>query len=448
MNLTRDLASFIEQTHFPDLPEHVIDQAKVCVLDWLGVALAGSRDPPARIATSLIRELRGRSESTIIGTDLRTSCINAALVNGILGHAIELDDIHEQAILHPAAPVLPAVLAVAERCGSSGVDFLTSVVVGYEVEIRIGLAVNPSHYQYWHPTGTCGTFGAAAATSKSLGLNREQIMHALGIAGTQAAGLLAVFGTMSKPLNAGRAAQSGVLASLFAQKGFTSSTSVLDAPNGYLHATSQSMDSTRITEGLGDDYEILNTIFKRHASCGHTHGAIDALLALTTRYAVIPDNVETITVGTYPIAVDIVGHNRVPTTSFEGKFSLPYCLAIALLSGTVRVTDFSPEHLRDPTIHALSNKVTVHSDREFHDARLGCAWVNIRTMDGRDLYHRVDVPKGYPTNPLTHAELETKFTSLASLVLPQAQIEQLIQTINNLEQLDDMQELTALLRAS
>lgn len=164
MNVTNELASFVESTNFNDLPEEVIERAKVCILDWLGVAIAGSLEPPARMATSIIREIRGRGESTIIGIDLKTSCTNASLANGILGHTIELDDIHEKAIIHPAAPVLPAVLAVAERHGIGGKDLLTSVVLGYEVEIRIGIAINPSHYQYWHPTGTCGTFGAASAS--------------------------------------------------------------------------------------------------------------------------------------------------------------------------------------------------------------------------------------------------------------------------------------------
>jgi len=445
MSITKYLASFVVDTSFNDLPEEVTEHAKVCILDWLGAALAGSPEPPAKIVTSIIRKIGGKKESTIVGTDIKTSCANAALANGVIGHTVELDDIHEESIIHPAAPVLPAALAVAERDGASGKDLITSIVLGYEVEIRIGMVLNPSHYQYWHPTGTCGTFGAAAAAGKVLGLNREKMAHALGVAGTQASGLIEVFGTMSKPLNAGKAALSGVLAALLAQKNFTSSDAILEAKKGYCRATSKESNLNKITENLGKRFEIMNNIFKRHASCGHTHGAIDALLDLAKKYDIKPEDVEEILVGTYPIAVGIVGKNIEPKTGSEGKFSLPYCLATALICGRVGLAEFSKERLTDPKILELSKRVRVKTDKEFMDARLGCAKLTIRTVDSREFSCRVDVPKGYPKNPLTKAELEDKFRSLASLVLSKGQVEEVITTVKNLNKLDDMRSLTALL---
>ena len=446
MTPTKELANFVACTNFNDFPTEVISHAKTCIVDWLGVAIAGSLAPSAQIATSIVRELQGRPESTIIGADFKTSCINASLVNGILGHSIELDDVHEQAIIHPAAAVLPAALAVAERCRCNGRDLISWIIVGYEVEIRIGTALNPSHYQYWHPTGTCGTLGATAATANILNLNAEQTIHALGIACTQAAGLITVFGTMSKAMNAGRAAQSGVQASLLAQNGFTSSMDALEAPNGYLHATSQNPAINTVTERLGEEYEILNTSFKRHASCGHTHGAIDATLILTQQYNIPVDGIDTITVGTYPIAVNVVGTNYAPESSLEAKFSLPYCVAIALINGKAGLTDFSENNIANPKVHELASKIQVKNDPEYKDARLGSAWVKIRTTDERELYHRVDIPKGFPQNQLTKMELENKFTDLASLTLPKMQVKQLIDTIDTLDKNKNLQQLTKLLQ--
>jgi len=445
MSVTGALADFITNTSYDDLPKEVVEHAKASILDWLGVALAGSLEPPASIINSIVDEIGGREQSTVIGTRTKTSCVNAALANGILGHTVELDDIHEDAIIHPAASVLPAALAVAEYNDASGQDFIASIVVGYDVAIRIGMAINPSHYQFWHPTGTCGTFGATAAAGKILGLSSEEIVHALGIAGTQAAGLIEVFGTMSKPLNAGRAAANGVWAALLAQKGFTSSRTILEAEKGYCRATAKECDPKKIIEDLGKKFEIMNNIFKIHASCGHTHGAIDAILLLTERYDIKPEDIDRIVVGTYPIAVDVCGRNYEPKTASEAKFSLPYCLAAALIFGKVGLTEFSDENLSNNMIQKLSKKVTVNVDPECINARLGCARVALHTVDGKELSYRVDFPKGYPKNPLTKAELERKFVDLASLVLPEKSVRRLLEAVDNLESLEKIELLTDLL---
>ena len=446
MSVTRALADFIANTSYDDLPKEVVEHAKASILDWLGAALAGSLEPPARIITSIIEEIGGREQSTVIGTRIKTSPVNAALANGIIGHTVELDDIHEDAIIHPATSVIPAALAVAEYNDASGKDFITSVVVGYDVAIRIGMAINPSHYQFWHTTGTAGTFGATAAASKILNLSSEEIVHALGIAGTQAAGLIEVFGTMSKPLNAGRAAANGVLAALLAQKGFTSSRAILESEKGFCRATAKECDLKKIIEDLGKRFEIVNNIFKIHASCGHTHGAIDAILLLIKKYNIKPEDVDRIVVGTYPIAVDVVGRNYEPKTAYEAKFSLPYCLAAAIIFGKVGLTEFSDEKLSNDMIKKLSKKVTVNVDPECINARLGCARVTVYTVDGRELSYRVDFPKGYPQNPLTKEELERKFVDLASLALPEENVKRLLEVVNNLESLEKITLLTDLLR--
>lgn len=445
MGVTEELANFTAKTTFNDLPKEAVEHVKVCIFDWLGVALAGSLEPASKIIVRIIGEMAGREEATVIGTRLRSPCAEAALANGVTGHTVELDDIHEEAIIHPAATVVPAALAVAERDDLRGRDLITAVALGYEVGIRIGRAMNPSHYRFWHPTGTCGTFGAAAAAGKLLGLDEGGVAHAFGIAGTGAAGLIEVFGTMSKPLNAGRAAMGGVMAALLAQEGFTSSTRILEAEGGYLRAAAAEFDVGKVTEKLGEEFELMNNIFKRHASCGHTHGAIDAVLEIVERYGVRWDDVDEIVVGTYPIAANTVGGNYEPETPAEAKFSLPYCVATALIHGKVGLEEFSDERLADPRMRGLAKRVHVLVDPDYADARLGPAEVKIRTGGGEEYRRRVDIPKGYPENPLTGSELEAKFRALSSLALSEERVAEVLRTVNALENVDRIRDLCALL---
>lgn len=445
MKVTEELANFVVDTDYDKLPRDVREHVKLCILDWLGCALAGSLEAPARIVASIVRETGGREESTVIGAGFKTCCVNAALANGTSGHAVELDDIHDESIIHPAAPVVPAALAVAERIKASGRDLIAAIALGYEVEIRIGIAVNPSHYRFWHTTSTCGTFGAAAASGKILGLDSEKIVNSFGIAGTQAAGLIEVFGTMSKPLGAGRAAANGVLAALLAEKGFTSSRAMLDSEKGFCRATSAEYNPGVIVEGLGRKFHLLNNVFKIHASCGHTHGAIDAVLLLRNRYGIKPEDVDEIVVKTYPIAADVVGKNYEPTTPYEAKFSLPFCVAVALIYGKVSLSEFRGEVLSEPEVREVSKKVKVVADPEYANVRLGSAKVTIRTNRG-EFSCRVDVPKGYPRNPLTRAELEGKFLSLASLAMPSERADEVLKMVVNLEKIEDVTLLTSLLR--
>ena len=220
---TAKLADFVVSTDFASLPKDVVNQAKLCILDWFGVTLAGSKEEPAKIIAGLIKRLDKRKESTLIGDGNRVSCPNAVLINGTTSHVIELDDLHMDGILHPGVTTVSAALALAEKEGKGGRDLITATVLGYDVQARVSMAVIPSHYsdRHFHATGTCGTFGSAAAAGKLLNLNKEEMENALGIAGCQAAGLKEAFGTMCKPLQAGKAAQNGVMAAMLAQKGFS-----------------------------------------------------------------------------------------------------------------------------------------------------------------------------------------------------------------------------------
>ena len=444
VNITSELAEFLVRTEFEDIPPKVRRHTKLCILDWLGASLAGSLEPPTKIVLSLIRELGGKRECTVIGANSKTTCLNAALANGISGHSVELDDVNELAIIHPAAAVMPAALAVAEHCGSSGRDMITAVALGYEAEVRLGMAMNPSHYEYWHPTGTCGTFGAAVTASKLLGLGREQMIQALGIAGTQASGLIETFGSMSKPLNPGKAAQSGVLAALLARKGFTSTSQILESKIGYCYAASREPRLNEITKELGVRYAILRTCFKWHASCGHTHGAIDAVQNIVSKYDVRPEMVEQVIVETYPIAVSVVGGKPDPVSSSDAKFSLNYCLAAALVFGRVGLEEFSEQRRRNSKVREMSKKIIVKTGAEFANTVLGSAKVTVCVRGGRRMSFKVEVPKGYPDNPLTASELKQKFRGLARLALPNSQVEKIIARVEHLENMQ-VSSLTALL---
>jgi 2-methylcitrate dehydratase PrpD len=446
MRATQFLTGFVEETTYNDLPEKITIHVKRCILDWIGVAFAGCSDPASEIVIQLIKEIGGKEESTVIGEPLKNACINAALANGVTGHASELDDIHEESLVHPAAPVIPAALAVAERIEASGKDLITAIALGYETEIRVGKALMPSHYDYWHPTGTCGTFGATATAGKLLNLDQDQMTHAFGIAGTEASGLIESFGTMSKPFNAGRAARDGVTAALLAEIGFTSSTSVLDNVKGYSYATSHQPNLSKLVDDLGFEYEMINTVFKRHACCGHTHGAIDAVIDLITENNIELRDIIEINVGTYPIATDVVGTNYNPKTSTEAKFSLPYCVAAAATYGSVGLDVFTEKQLANKSLRKLMKLVKIYVDDKYTEARLGCAKVTILTQSTGEFTKRVDVPKGHPENPLTSSELKNKFRDLSIPVLSVERVKELEKVINTLEKMGSVLDLTALLR--
>jgi 2-methylcitrate dehydratase PrpD len=439
------LGKFIVETSFNDLRKEIIEHIKYCILDWLGAAFAGSSEPSSKIIIQYIKELGGIKEATIIKEGFKTSSINAAFANGIIGHSAELDDIYEEAIIHPGAPVIPAALAVAESEESSGKDLITAVALGYETEIRIGRAIMPSHYDYWHPTGTCGTFGSTAAVGSLLKLDEYRMIHALSIASTEAAGLIESFGTMCKPFNAGRAARDGVVAAYLAQKGFTGSNKMLEAKKGYLNATSRYHNLDRLTENLGESYELLRTVFKRHACCGHIHGAIDAVLDIMEKKSLDIKYINEIQVGTYPIASELVGKNYEPKTPAEAKFSLPYCIAAAVIHGKVSLREFSNVGLVTPKIYEIMRKVRVYNEPKYVNAQLGSAKVTIRTTNGEEITKSVDVPKGHPNNPLTKPELEDKFSNLSSLFVTQERIKELLQMIKTLEKIENIQDFSAVL---
>ncbi len=444
MTISRQLSQFILNVKFDDLPATVVQAAKDAFLDWLGSAAAGADKEPAQIMLSIINELGGNAQSTLISTGEKTSGIMAALLNGTISHIVELDDVHKASILHAGSAVIPAALAAAEMIGADGKSLIEGIVVGYETAIRIGEAVTPAHYYYWHTTGTVGTFGAAAAAGKILGLTEEQMVHALGTAGTQAAGLWEFLadGAMSKHMHPGKSCMNGLLAAMLAEKGFTGASAILEGEKGFIRATAQEFDLAKITTGLGEGFKIVENSIKIHASCRHTHHAIDIVLDLVQKHNLTPEQIAKIVVKTYPIAIDLTGNHH-PDSLYAAKFSLPFCTAMAINAKKAGINEFNPTNLKDPVIRDLMSKVTLIEDPEV-SALYPEKWpaiVQITEKNGRVLTGRTDYPQGDPENPVTQQQLQQKFRQLAGLHYDLETVEELIHSISELEKVKNLSEI-------
>lgn len=442
MELSRLLGDFIHTTSFSRLPDEVVEFTKLCVLDYLGSALAGAKEKPVQIIDRYVKEMGGEPHSTLF-TGGKSSVANAALVNGASGHVLELDDIHKGSIIHAGTVVIPAALAVAEAKQSSGEELITAIAIGYDVCYRIGEAVSPSHYYYWHNTATCGTFGAAAAACKLLELEEEGIVHALGSAGTQAAGLWEFIedGAMSKQLHTAKAAMNGVISAYLAEKGFTAARKILEGRRGFFEAMSDSYDPEKVTTGLGEHFKIIENSFKIHASCRHTHPAIDLMIEIKNNTNVDLEKIGKITVKAYQSAIDIT-NNPAPETVYAAKFSMQFCAALALIQGDASLNQFNETMLRDETICRLMERIEVIIDPDI-DQQYPEKWgteVTIQLKTGDVIVKSAEYPKGDPENPVTAKDLIDKFNTL-TYFLPQEKRASLVEGVMNLEKVSDIRDL-------
>lgn len=415
--ILRRFAELAMDTRRDGLTDEVRFAATRAVVDWFSATIAGADMAAARI---LRQALLGEGATGTAGllpdgrtTDVRT----AALVNATASHTAELDDIFRNGLYHPGSPTVAAALAIGEHTHTGGDDLLRGVAIGYEVGARIAAAIQPAHYTYWHTTGTVGTIGAAAAAGELLGLDEDQFVHALATATTTAAGLQQAFRSdaMSKPLHAGHAAEAGVLAAMTAAHGFTGALDVLEGESGFGAAMANDPDWTAAISQLGEQWRVGQATVKNHSCCGHTFAAVDAALALRAA-GISVDDIREIRVATYGTATKVAGDPD-PRTAFEAKFSTAYCVAAALLMGSVRLRAFEPRQLCDPALRALMNKVTLSVDPDFDAAFPGqrAARVTVVDRDGDEHVHVRHTRKGDPDDPLTDEELRDKF---ADLVVP------------------------------
>ena len=419
-------------------------------LDTLGVALAGASEPAARSVARVVAA-DGRGPCAIVGTAIRATASNAALANGTAAHALDFDDMCFVSLAHPSAPLVSAALAAGEAAGAPGRALLDGYVVGFEIEGRLGRTMNPRHYQRgWHCTATIGTIGAAAAAARVFGLDAAATAHALAIAASEASGLKENFGTMVKPLHAGLAARNGVVAAQLAAAGMIASAAAIGGPQGLLAA----MDSERPTLGdaiadLGTRWEILDTgiTVKLYPSCAGTHPTLDALLDLRRRHGITPEEVEAIEIGVDPIVPTILIHDR-PSTGLEGKFSMPFCAAAAVVRGTIGIETFTPQCLRDSAVLDVQSRVSMHVDASLDPGAppLTQARVTVRLRDGRALAAFAKGARGYPVQPASDDELAAKFASCAAAALPAAAVREALSALRDIERASDIRGLTPLLQ--
>jgi len=449
---TRALAQFAATLTYDKIPPPVIENIKLCLLDTFGCGLFGSTLVWSRIVADFAQDLGGKQESTIWGRDFKVSPPNAALANGTAVHSFELDDLHKTSIVHPGSVVTPSALAMAEGIGGcNGEEFLTAVVAGYEVAIRVGMSLGTSHLQRgFHPTGTHGAFGAGAATGRILGLDAEKMIHDLGISGTQAAGLMAAqYSAMVKRMHAGRAAQSGIYGALLAQKGFTGITNILEADyGGYCSAMADVRDMDKLTAGLGKNFDTGRVGFKPYAAGGSTHTAHEAVKSIMEKNSLTADMIEKITIHATTATYHHTSWEYKPEGITAGQMNMQYVVAVTALERDLFIDQFTEEKVNDPKIIEYSRKVEVIPDSqldkrgpEFRHAIIA----EVRIKDGRTFSERVDTAKGSDKRPMSTDEVIHKYNILACRALPQERVYELHDVVLNLEQVSDVRELAKLL---
>lgn len=439
--LTRILAEFATQYSFETMSTDDVVLMEGFFLDWLGCVFGGYNENSTRKALAASTIFGMSEEADVLPSKSKGSQAVAALVNGVASHALEMDDLHREAIIHTASPTIPAVLAAAQSRHASGRDTLAALAVAFEVHIRVSLAMGPSHYTYWHTTGTCGTLGAAAGVAKIIGLEPERFTWALGTAGTSAAGLWEFLAdsAMSKQLHPGKAAMEGLMAAYLAQHGFTGTKAILEGPKGLFKAMSKDPDPSRITEGLGEVFHWRRNSLKHHASCGHTHSTLDAALQATDNTPLSPAKVLGIEAQVYGDALDLLGQVK-PTDPYLAKFSLEFCLARALAHAQVGPDAFTEEALQDPATLAFMPLIRIERDDEL-TSQYPLKWparVKIRLRDGGVLTGAIDYPKGDPEVPLDQQEIITKFKMLTREALSPAEANSLIECGFALDHVQDM----------
>jgi 2-methylcitrate dehydratase PrpD len=444
---TRALAEFAAELRYEDIPSAVIDGAKDLMTDWLGSALAGKGARPLVALEQFSAEMGPNDgPSEIVPTRASTSPLFAALINGAASHVAEQDDVHNGAVFHPATVVFPAVLAVAQSEGASGRELLAAAVAGYEVGIRVGEFLGRSHYKIFHTTGTAGTLAAAAAVARLLRLDADATQNALGSAGTQAAGLWEFLrdAADSKQLHTAKAAADGLLSAYLARSGVTGARRILEGAQGLAAGMSNDADPSRLTDGLGTRWATIETSYKLHASCRHTHPAADALLSLMEQEHLSHEQISRVTARVHQGALDVLGQVTEPTNVHQAKFSMGTVLGLIAVRGRAGLEDF--EHaLDDADVSAFRERVRMVLDDEVDSAypRRWLGRVDVETTDGRTLRGRVDVPKGDPGNSLSRAELEEKAVRLARFgkSATEAEVRGAIDRIRRLDTTDRVERL-------
>lgn len=438
----RRLARFVVGLRPEDVPPPVVARATLLALDTLGSCLASTRYDFGRAVRETAERLGGPPESAVIGSKARVAAANAVLANATLAHGLDFDDTREDAIVHTGSVAVTTGLAVGEACGASGAAALAAIVAGVEVMCRVGLAVpGKFHARHYHPTALAGTFAAAAVAGRLEGLGEDELVHAFGICGSQAAGIIEYLtdGSWTKRLHPGWAAHAGIVASLLAQAGFTGPETVLEGEHGFYRAFAGDHDPARLDEllgSLGRTWELERLTFKPYPCGSIAHPYMDCALRLREQHRLPPDEIVEVrcrtAAGPLPRLWEPLAQKRAPQNGYAAKFSLPYLVAVILVKGRAGLAEFEDEAVRDPEVLAVASRVGYELDPAIDYPRQFVGHVRIRARDGRELEARQDHPRGGADFPMTRDELEAKFRGNAGLVMSAERASRVIRTVHSL----------------
>ena len=450
-NMTEKFANFCEELRYEDLPHDVIKRTKLLILDTVGIIIRARHDAESTSSlVSAIERLEMSNGSCQVFSDNKSySPSAAALLNGTLAHSLDFDDTHAEASLHSSAPILAAALAAAEMNKSSGQQLITACVVGYEIQIRLGLAGGSSaHYKKgFHPSATCGIFGAAAAAGYLMGLNKDQYISAFGIALSQSAGSMQFLtdGAWTKRSHVGQAAQNGLSCAIMAAEGFKGPSKAFEGKWGYFHSYASGGDMEKAIDGLGKKFETLNLGVKPYPSCRYSHAAIDGIIELKNELGFSTAELDDIDIGLSETALNIIGYplsdKQNPKSVVDGQFSMPFCAAVTVKSGGLKWDDYK-NYLNDSDTLSLCNKIKVSPDKDAEECCPEYMSAKVKVVVKGKKYEKfVKIPKGEPENFMEDSEFISKFRSLTEPYLSNEKIDQLTGSMLKLDESNNINSI-------
>ncbi|MFH1382171.1 MAG: MmgE/PrpD family protein [Chloroflexota bacterium] len=444
--VTETVARFNVNMDYKALPQEAVRLARKHIMDCLGVALAGSVEPAVDIVAGYLNDIGGTAEATVVARKFKTSAPQAALLNGVIAHVLDYDDVSWTWNGHPSVAVLPAVLSLGEKKNASGKEIITAYLTGIEVGAKISLGLKGHYEAGWHATATLGTMAATAAAANLLRLDVRQTQMALGIAASMASGTRQNFGTMTKPLHAGKAAYNGVMAASLAQKGFTAEANILEAPMGFARLMGGGDDVERMAQNLGRPFDIIENglTLKPYPCCRFAHRCIDAVLYLENKHRIIADDVAEVICQTSPLIPTFLLYSS-PKTGAEAKFSMQYCMAVALLDREMGLQQFTETRVNRADVQTLMTKVRYNhagkTTTKVGDAMTEPEEVLIKLRNGDELRQTVTLGKGEPDNPMSDLEVAAKFRDCARLVFTPRKQDRVLELLMKLESVERVSEL-------
>jgi 2-methylcitrate dehydratase PrpD len=435
---TKALASWLVAQRLEDVPADVRHEALRALVNIVGCAIGGSGHPAVDIALRALGPFSGPATAQPLARRERVDPLLASLVNGISSHVHDYDDTTPGNYSHPSSPVASALFAYASANPVGGREFVHAFILGFEAESRIGNAVYPAHYDAgWHITGTAGVFGAAVAIGRLTGVSTQQMIWAIGLAATQAAGLREMFGSMGKAFHPGRSAQNGYAAALLAREGFTAGERSLEGPRGFSAVTATRYDLSKITTGLGENWDLRVNTYKPFPCGIVNHPTIDAAIQIHDEHRPAPDQIAAVRLRVAPLVLDLCNQQNI-TRGLQGKFSVYHGAAVGLVRGKAGLQEYSDEAVNDPAIKRVRERTTAVGDSSITEDQ---ARVEVELTGGRVLSRFVEESIGNLKRPLTDAQLDTKFRDQAVLELPPAQVDRLVDLCWRIDRLDDVGEL-------